>query len=127
MIFNYIYININMNLYTNDNPITTLKGLGFKNKETALDTINKVESYFNNLLSKQKIPGFTPKNVLPKKKLDTNEDAIKYYQTQKLYRILGMMNRAKGMIHRVNKEKQKNFEQAIKVFKKWIDTNNKKK
>ena len=35
-----------MNLYTDDNPETTLKGLGFKNKEIAIKSIKIVENYF---------------------------------------------------------------------------------
>ena len=73
-----------MNLYTDDNPKTTLKGLGFKNKEVAIKSIQIVESYFNQMYMDQKIPGITPDNVLPKKKLNNKRDAKKYYQKQKM-------------------------------------------
>ena len=33
-----------MDLYTDDNPETTLKGLGFKNKTIAIATVKKVEN-----------------------------------------------------------------------------------
>ena len=49
-----------MNLYTDDNPQTTLKGLGFKNKLKALQTITRVESYFDKMFKSQVIPGWTP-------------------------------------------------------------------
>ena len=58
-----------MNLYTDDNPKTTLQGLGFKNKEKAINTIKTVEKYFDLLKKKQSIPGYTSKNVLPKVKI----------------------------------------------------------
>jgi hypothetical protein len=37
-------------LYTYDNPKTTLKGFGFKNKNIAKETIQKVEEYFDNMI-----------------------------------------------------------------------------
>jgi len=39
------------NLYTDDNPETTIEGLGFKNKEKAKESVEKVKS----LLSKNEI------------------------------------------------------------------------
>jgi len=33
-----------MNLYSDNHPQTSLKGLGFKNKQSALDTISKIKS-----------------------------------------------------------------------------------
>lgn len=32
-----------MTLYSNNNPKTTIKGFGYKDKKTALETIKKVE------------------------------------------------------------------------------------
>ncbi len=55
-----------MNLYTDETPKTKLKGLGFKNEDKAIETIYKVEKYFDNLIRKQVIQGYTPPNVLPK-------------------------------------------------------------
>lgn len=114
-----------MNLYTDDNPKTTLKGLGFKNKEVAIKSIQIVENYFNQMYMDQKIPGITPDNVLPKKKLNNKRDAKKYYQKQKMYRILGMSNRAKGMVDRINKNK--NIKQAIQIYEKWLSKYKKSK
>lgn len=108
-----------MNLYTDDNPQTTLKGLGFKNKESAINTIKTVENYFNNMLEKQIIPGYTPNNVLPKKYLENNQQKYQYYQTQKMYRILGMLNRARGMINKIKNKKYMN--QAIIIFENWMN------
>ena len=108
-------------LYTDDNPKTTLKGLGFKNKKIALETIKKVEKYFNNMMNKQlkNIPSYTPDNVLPKKYLNNKDDTIKYYKNQKMYRILGMRNRAKGMLHRV--KDNKDFKEAMTIFDEWLN------
>lgn len=110
-----------MNLYTDDNPQTTLKGLGFKNKLKALQTIIRVESYFDKMYKSQVVPGWTPYNVLPRTYIETDQEAFKYYQKQKMYRILGMHNRAKGMINRIkDKEKKSDMFQAMIVFKKWM-------
>ena len=110
-----------MNLYTDDNPETTIKGLGFKNKEKALHTVETVEKYFESLKKSQKIPGLTPEKVRPQKLLQSKEDANKYYQTQKWYRIMGMLNRARGMIYRVNNKKD--IMEAMIVFEDWIKYN----
>ena len=107
-----------MSLYTDDNPKTTLKGLGFKNKEKAEETIKKVEEYFENMKKRQKKNNWTPDNVLPKKYLKTNKEINDYYQLQKMYRILGMNNRAKGMLK--NTKNNDNLKEAIKVFDKWM-------
>ena len=114
-----------MDLYTDNNKFTTLKGLGFKNKKVAINTIKKVEFYFNKMKSNQEIPGYTPDNVLPKEYLDNMKDLERYYEKQKMYRILGMSNRAKGMIKRV--KNNKNLKEAIAVFKIWLDKYKKRK
>ena len=85
-------------LYSDDNPKTTLKGLGFKNEDKAKETIEKVEKYFDKLMKKQKINSYTPDNVLPKKLLTTKKEIKKYYQLQKMYRIT---RRSKLIITRV--------------------------
>lgn len=108
-----------MDLYTDNNKKTTLKGLGYKNRQTALETIRKVEIYFNYMKGQQKLPGWTPYNVLPKKYLSNKNESDRYYEIQKMYRILGMSNRAKGMVNRV--KKNKGLKDAISVFKSWLD------
>lgn len=107
-----------MNLYTDDNPKTTLSGLGFKNKKKAIETIQKVEKYFEIMKQNQVIPGYTPDSVLPKEFISTKNQLNKYYNKQKMYRILGMSNRAKGMIHRINTPE--NIIDAMIVFEKWL-------
>ena len=64
-----------MNLYTDDNPETTLKGLGFKSKTIAMATVKKVENYFDAMKSKQSVPGPTPSNVRPQEFI-SNETAF---------------------------------------------------
>ena len=115
-IINIIYII--MKLYTDDNPITTLKGLGFKDKNKALETINIVEKYFNQMNKNQKIPGYTPNNVLPRKYISNKKESNKYYLLQKKYRILGMRNRGVGMLKKVSSNK--NILDAIKIFNNWL-------
>lgn len=107
-----------MNLYTDDNPETTLKGLGFKNKIIALETIIKVENHFDMMQTSQNVPGITPNNVKPREFINNESELKQYYQKQKMYRILGMLNRAKGMIHRV--KDASNIKQAIDVFEIWM-------
>lgn len=114
-----------MDLYTDNNKNTTLKGLGYKDKQTAIRTIRKVEIYFNYMMSKQKVPGWTPSNVLPKKYIRNNSENKKYYSIQKMYRILGMSNRAKGMVNRI--KVKKGLQEAIAVFKVWLDNYKKMK
>ena len=46
-----------MDLYTDNNKNTTLKGLGYKDKQTAIRTTRKVEIYFNYMIFEQKVPG----------------------------------------------------------------------
>ena len=53
-----------------------------------------------------------------KRFLKTNKDINKYYQLQKMYRILGMNNRAKGMLK--NTKNNNNLKDAIKVFDNWM-------
>lgn len=113
-----------MNLFTDDNPKTTVTNLGFKNKHKALESIRIVEKHFDSLEKKQKIPGYTPKNVLPKRYLETVEESKRFYKVQKKYRILGLLNRAKTMIKKknINPESVKNIKEAIKVLDKFVST-----
>ncbi len=114
-----------MQLYTNNNPKTTIKGLGFKNKKTAIETIKIVEEVFNNMMMNQKIPGYSPKNTLPRKFLHNQKENKLYYKNQKIFRILGMNNRAKGMVNKV--KNNKDIKDAIKIFNKWLSDYKKKK
>lgn len=107
-----------MNLYTDDNPHTTIKGLGFKDKETALNTILIVEQHFDKVRKTQKIPGYSPNNLLPIKYIKNKNEADKYYKLQKFYRIMGMRNRAKGMLKK--SKNTLNLIAAIKIFDKWL-------
>lgn len=107
-----------MSLYTDDNPITTLKGLGYSNREKALETIQIVEDYFDSMMNRQKIPDYTPANVLPRKYLKTVDEKERYYAKQKMYRILGMRNRAIGRLNKVKKDKD--IKEAIIIFDEWL-------
>ena len=77
---------VNLSLYEDYNPKTTIKNLGFKNKEKAIYTINKIK----------------------------NKD-MKYQKNV----VITMYNRAKYHPHR-----NKDMEDAMKVFKKWLNKNN---
>jgi len=109
-----------MNLFTDDNPETTIHGLGFSSKIKAIKSIEKVEKHFNKLLKKQKINTMTPDNLRPKKLIKNKEDAIKFYEMQKMYRIIGLRNRAKVFI-----QKNKDIEEAFQVLDNWLKEYNK--
>ena len=111
-----------MELYSDKNKKTTLKGLGFKNKEISKNTIKRVEEYFKLMYEKQKIPGNTHPNTLPSKFLNSKTEAKKYYNVQSMYRILAMRNRAKSMLERVKNEDSKyNLNESVKIFDKWLN------
>lgn len=76
-----------MTLYSDNNPNTTIKGFGYKDKKTAIATIKKVEKTKRGKLYKWQV-------------------------------INTMYNRAKYHKHRT-----KDMEEAMKVFKKWLDNN----
>ena len=80
---------VNLSLYEDYNPKTTIKNLGFKNKEKALYTINKIKD----------------------KKLTYQKNVINT-----------MYNRAKYHPNRT-----KDMEEAMKVFKKYLDKRRTKK
>ena len=73
-----------MSIYSNNNPNTTIKGFGYKDKKKVIETIKLVE----------KLGG-------------------KNYKFQV---INTMYNRAK-----FHKNRTKDMEEAMKVFKKWLD------
>lgn len=109
------------NLYTDDNPQTTLGGLGYRDVDAALETIERVETHFDRLLTEQIVPGWTPENVLPREYLSNGSECQAYYKKQKMYRILGMRNRAVGMVDRLkNEARQKEMQEAIVVFDEWL-------
>ena len=94
-----------MNLYNDLNKNTTVKGLGFRNKEVALDSIDIVEDYFDKLYKNKKYQDILVLKLYPEKYIKTKKESKDYYDTQKMYRILGLHNRAKSMIERIkNKE-----------------------
>jgi hypothetical protein len=107
-----------MELYTDKNPNTTLKGLGYRNELIAKKSINMIETYFNKMLKKQKPNTYTPNNVKPRIFINNKKENFNYYQKQKMYRVLGLLNRAKGMIHRITNNID--MIQAIKIFELWM-------
>lgn len=107
-----------MDLYNDLNKKTTVSGLGFKNEKIAKESIKKIYTYFNDLYSKQKIPGYSSKRTLPRKYLENDSQARSYYRTQIMYRILAMRNRAKSMVERINNTKD--IKKAIKVFDQYL-------
>ena len=109
---------INLELYTDQNPETTLQGLRYRTRADAQRTIRRVDQYFDRMLSDQPIPGPTGTQTRPSTYLHSHSEARRYYQTQKYYRIMGMRNRAVGMVARARHPEQ--MTQAIRVFDRWI-------
>jgi plasmid stabilization system protein ParE len=111
-----------LNLFTDDNPETTLHGLGFKNKETAVRSIKRIETHFNKLRDQQQIPGNSPHNLRPRTFLSDNKNRYRFYQRQKMTRVIGLLNRAKSLVKRTHRpQKIKEFNQAIEVLEGWMD------
>lgn len=111
-----------MNLFTDDNPETTLHGLGFKNRMVALKSIDMIEEHFNQKFLEQKIPGMSPNNLRPQTYLADSHAALIFYQRQKMTRVIGLLNRAKSLVKRTRRpQKKKDFSQAIQVLLRWMD------
>ena len=79
---------LNLSLFSDYNPKTTTQGLGFKNKEKALYTINAIKN-----------------------------KSIKYQVSL----VSTMIGRAKNHPYR-----NKDMDEAIKIFQKWLDNYHKK-
>jgi hypothetical protein len=120
----------NMNLFSDDHPETTLHGLRFATPQLTLTSINKIENHFDHLLKVQFIPGY-PNSLRPKTYLTRRTQAISYYQNQKMYRVLGLLNRASSIYKNMGKnntpniKKMENIRQSITLLKKWINTHKK--
>lgn len=111
-----------MSLYNDQNKNTTVKGLRFKDKSAAKNTIKIVDSHFKKLKEKQKIPGHTPDNLLPRRYLSNRNELRDYYNTQAMYRILAMRNRAYSMLDRTeNEDSIDNLSDAVDIFDDWLD------
>ncbi len=108
----------NLNLFTDDNPETTLKGLGFKNKEKAIESIETIEFIFSKLKVEQIVNTCSPEFLRPRYYLDSKEIIEKFYLQQKMYRVLGLLNRAKIVSNRYPKN---DILEAIDVLERWMD------
>lgn len=111
------FIGGDLQLFTNNNPETTIKGLKFKNKELALESIEKIELIFTTLQHQQRINTSSPTWLRPRYFLHSQEIIEKFYLQQKMYRVLGLLNRAKSVYNRTLK---KNILQSIEVFLTWM-------
>ena len=112
-----------MNLFTDDHPETTLHGLQFSNPTRTRQSIQKIENYFDNQLSQQTIPG-TIKRFRPHKQVSNYTQAERYFQNQKMTRVLSLYNRGQSIIHKtINPDKKKNLAQSLLILKDWIHHN----
>jgi hypothetical protein len=106
------------NLFTNDNPETTIKNLSFKTTDDTIKSIRKIESIFNKLKNKQKINTYSPLNLRPRTYFENKESIEKFYLKQKMYRIIGLLNRAK-IVYKNHPSIQ--LEKSINILQKWMD------
>ena len=104
-------------LFTDNNPETTLKGLGFKNIKKTKESIKKIEEYFITMCKNQKLDKWTSYKTRPKEYIKTKEQKIKYYEKQKMYRILGLLNRAKILYEKYPNPELK---ESIRLLQKWM-------
>jgi hypothetical protein len=105
-------------LFTDDNPETTLKGLGFKTREKTIKSIKLIEDTFSNLKKNQQINTCSPLNLRPRYILDSQRAIEKFYLQQKMYRVLGLLNRAKTIYSRYPKDTLK---ESIQILKNWMN------
>lgn len=111
------YLGGDLHLFTDDNPETTLKGLGFKTLDKTKNSIVLIEKTFSNLRDKQEIGGCSPNNLRPKVFLETSKHIDKFYLQQKMYRILGLLNRAKIIYKRYPSDELK---KSIELLEEWM-------
>lgn len=104
-------------LFTDDNPETTLGGLGFKTPQKTMESIQKIEEYFNHLEQEQSIGNWTPPNVRPREFIDSIAKRHQYYRKQKMYRVLGLLNRAKVIYARSGGD---NILASIQILEEWM-------
>ena len=104
-------------LFTDDNPETTLKGLGFKTPQKTMESIQKIEEYFNHLEQEQPIGGWTPPIVRPREFIDSVAKRHQYYRKQKMYRVLGLLNRARVIYARTG---SLDISASIEILEEWM-------
>ncbi|MEX0594959.1 MAG: hypothetical protein WD512_00540 [Candidatus Paceibacterota bacterium] len=107
----------NYHLFTDDNKETTLHGLGFSTLDKSKKSIKKIERYYDSMKNNQKLNKYSPKNVRPRVYFLSKEEIEKYYAIQKMYRILGLVNRAKTIFQRYPSIE---LEKSIKLFQTWM-------
>ena len=108
---------MNNRLYTDDNRDFTIYGLSYKDKQSALESIEKIDKVFNQI-SKAIEPGTcSPEFIRPRVYLFTQLEIEKFILIQKMYRILALNNRAKVLYKRTKKQ---SIAEAINIFNNWL-------
>lgn len=105
------------NLFTDDNPETTLEGLGFSTAEKTLASIDKIETYFDSLAKEQPVMAWTSPKTRPRRFLRTPQEISRYYSQQKMYRVLGLLNRAKTVFRKTGKPE---MAVSIQILEQWM-------
>ena len=111
---------LEMHLYTDDHPETTLSGLSYTSARAAKRSLQRIDAYFDALSKAHVLGTATPACVRPQRTLHTTDEVQHYYTQQKRYRVIGMCNRARGQLARAQKPHE--MRAAIAVYDKWLLT-----
>jgi len=108
---------MNNRLYTDDNSDFTIYGLSYKNKKSAIESIEKIDKIFNSILDSIEPGTCSPEFIKPRVHLFTQLEIEKFILIQKMYRVLALNNRAKVLYRRTEKQ---SIGEAIDIFNNWL-------
>ncbi len=107
----------NNRLYTDDNLEFTIEGLSYKNRKSAINSIEKIDLILDRIAKSIGINSCSPNYLHPRYYLETEVHIEKFILIQKMYRILALNNRAKVLYKKtLNRE----LGDAIDVFTIWL-------
>jgi hypothetical protein len=108
---------MNNRLYTDDNMAFTIHGLSYKDKQSAIESIEKIDIVFNQIAKSIEPGTCSPEFIRPRVHLYTKLDIAKFILIQKMYRVLALNNRAKVLYRRTQKQ---SIGEAIEIFNNWL-------
>lgn len=104
-------------LFTDDNRDFTIYGLSYKNKESAIKSIEKIDRVLDTIASSIELNTCSPSFIRPVYHIHTRNQLDKYILIQKMYRVLALNNRAKVLYNRTGNN---NIKAAIDIFSLWL-------
>ena len=108
---------MNNRLYTDDNSDFTIYGLSYKDKKSAIESIEKIDKIFKSISDSIEPGTCSPEFIRPRVYLFTQLEIEKFILIQKMYRVLALNNRAKVLYRRTHKH---SIGEAIDVFNNWL-------